>query len=157
MDILVLGIGQSMRGDDAAGLEVVRQWQARYPGSADRVKVEFSELPGLALLDSLAGMNAAILVDAVHSSASVGTVLRLGPDELASFTPETAPSHGWGLAETLHFGFSIYPWLGKCRITLIGIVGRDFGLGAGIGSEVAIAILKAGEMVETEIQALNNK
>jgi hydrogenase maturation protease len=156
MNIIVLGIGQSMRGDDAAGLEVVRLWQERYLSSADRVKVEFSELPGLALLDSLAGKDAAILVDAVHSSASVGTVLRLGADELASFTPETAPSHGWGLAETLRFGFSIYPWLGKCRITLIGIVGGDFGLGARISPEVAIAISKAGEMVEREIQALNN-
>jgi hypothetical protein len=30
-------------------------------------------------------------------------------------------------------------------------------LGAGISPEVAIAILKAGELVETEIQALKNK
>jgi hydrogenase maturation protease len=156
MDILVLGIGQSLRGDDAAGQEAVRHWQARYPVSADSVRVEYSELPGLDLLDSLAGMDVAILVDAVHSSASIGTVLRLGVDELASFSPQTAPSHGWGVAETLHFGFSFYPWLRKCRITLIGIVCRDFGLGAGISPEVAIAILKAGEMVEKEIQAIIN-
>jgi hydrogenase maturation protease len=155
MNILVLGIGQSMRGDDAAGLEAVQQWQARYPTSADRVNVEFSELPGLTLLDLLAGMDAAILVDAVHSSMSVGTVLRLGPDELESFSPETTPSHGWGVAETLHIGFSLYPWLRKCKITLIGIVGGNFGFGAGIKPELAAGIKKAGEMVEGEIQALN--
>ncbi len=146
-----------MRGDDAAGLETVQQWKTSCPTSADRVRVEFSELPGLALLDLLTGMDAAILVDAVHSSTLVGTILRLGPDELASFIPETAPSHAWGVAETLHFGFSIYPWLRKCRITLIGIVGRNFGLGAGISPEVATAITEAGEMIEKEIHTLNNK
>jgi hydrogenase maturation protease len=145
-----------MRGDDAAGLEIVQQWHMSYPTSAERVRVEFSELPGLALLDLLTGMDAAILVDAVHSSKLVGTILHLGSDELASFIPETAPSHTWGVAETLHIGFSIYPWLRKCRITLIGIVGRNFGLGAGISPEVATAIPQAGEIIEKEIHALNN-
>ena len=81
-------------------------------------------------------MDAAVLVDAVRSSASAGTVIRLGPHELAGFTPESASSHGWGVAETLHLGYSLYPWLAECKITLFGIVGRDFELGAGLSPEV---------------------
>ncbi len=34
MKIAVIGIGQSLRGDDAAGLEAVRQWQEKYPKTA---------------------------------------------------------------------------------------------------------------------------
>ena len=52
-----------MRGDDAAGLETVRMWQAQHPDTASRVKVEFSELPGLDILDLLEGVEAAIIVD----------------------------------------------------------------------------------------------
>jgi hypothetical protein len=50
MNILVLGIGQSLRGDDAAGLEAVCLWQQTHPLTAQKVQVEFTELPGLGLL-----------------------------------------------------------------------------------------------------------
>jgi hydrogenase maturation protease len=153
MNILVLGIGQSMRGDDAAGLETVRQWQSRFPLTASRVKVKLSEMPGIALIDLLAGMDAAILVDAVRSSSPAGTVIRLGPKELSSFTPDTASSHGWGVAETLHLGFSIYPWLAKCELTLFGIVGSDYDFGSGLTPEIKTAVVKVVELLEDEIQS----
>jgi hydrogenase maturation protease len=152
MNILVLGIGQSLRRDDSAGLEVVRIWQAQYPLTAEKVKVETTELPGLALLDSLFLVDAAILVDAVQSSAPLGTVICLGTHELSSFTNNSAPSHGWGVAETLHLGISLYPSLAKSQITLLGIVARDFGMGEGLSLEVHAAIPKVVEMVESEIQ-----
>jgi hydrogenase maturation protease len=152
MNIFVLGIGQSFRGDDAAGLEAVHLWQAQHPESAARVNVEFSESPGLELLDWLTGMDVAIVVDAIRWSANAGTVIRLGSNELASFTHDTASSHGWGLAETLHLGISLYPYLVKCRITLFGIVGKDFRLGAGLSPEVQAAMSKVVGMVESEIR-----
>ncbi len=48
--VAVIGIGQSLRGDDAAGLIAVRQWQEKYPQTASRpeVRIETDELPGLA-------------------------------------------------------------------------------------------------------------
>jgi hydrogenase maturation protease len=153
MNILVLGIGQTMRGDDAAGLETVRQWQSRFPLTASQVRVELSEMPGIALIDSLVGMDAAILVDAVRSSSPAGTVIRMGPEELASFTQGTASSHGWGVAETLHLGFSLYPWLAKCEIFLFGIVGSEYDLGTGLTLEVKNAVIKVVDVLEGEIQS----
>ncbi len=152
MNILILGIGQSLRRDDAAGLEVVRLWQARHPDSASQVQVELSELPDLALLDLLEGMDAAILVDMVQSSASAGTVIRLGPDELTSFTPDARSAHGWGVTETLRLGRSLVPSLAKCRVTLIGITGKDFSVGVGLSHEVRTALEAAAELVEREFQ-----
>jgi len=119
--ILVIGIGQSLRGDDAAGLGAVRLWQDKFPISAARVHLELSELPGLGLLDLLEGMDAAIIVDTVHSVAPPGTLHHLGPDDLASFTANAGSAHGWGVAETLQLGRTLYPSLAGCRITLIGI------------------------------------
>jgi hydrogenase maturation protease len=152
MNILILGLGQSLRGDDDAGLEAVRLWQSKYPGTVRKVKVELSELPGLGLLDFMQGMDAAILVDAVQSPNPAGTIIRLGPDELAGFTPGTGSAHGLGVAETLQMGRSINPSLGKCRVILIGIVGRNFGMGAGLSPEVRAALKNAVNMIEIEIQ-----
>ncbi|MCK7527480.1 MAG: hypothetical protein MZV64_62685 [Ignavibacteriales bacterium] len=58
--VAVIGIGQSLRGDDAAGLEAVRQWREKFPETASRleVQVEAGELPGLALLDVLNDVDA---------------------------------------------------------------------------------------------------
>jgi hydrogenase maturation protease len=152
MNILVLGIGQSLRGDDAAGLEAVRLWHQTYPKTVKKVQVEFSELPGLSLLDRLDGVDAAILVDALHTAADPGTLHRLDPDELAAFTTDAQSAHGWGVAETLALGRSLYPGLTQCRITLIGIVGNRFGLGTGLDPAVQAALPRAADLIETEIQ-----
>ncbi len=154
MRILVLGLGQSLRGDDAAGLEAVRRWQEKYPQTAKLVRVETSELPGLGLLDLLNGVDAAILVDAVQSAAPAGTLLRVGPDDLASFAPDAQSAHGWGVAETLQLGRSIYPWLEAVHVTLIGIVGEQFEIGAGLSPRVRAALDGAAAMIESEVRSL---
>jgi len=151
MRIVVIGIGQSLRGDDAAGLEAVRLWQAKYPGTAGGVRVELTELPGLGLLDLLAGAEAAILVDAVQADPPAGKLLRIGPEELASFTTDTQSAHGWGVAETLILGRSMDPGLAQIRVTPIGIVGRDFSMGSGLSPEVKEALPRAAEIIEVEV------
>jgi hydrogenase maturation protease len=150
--IAVIGIGQSLRGDDAAGLEIVGSWQAEFPLTAQKVQVELSELPGLALLDRLDGMEAAILVDAVHSSDAPGTLYRLGPEELAAFSTDAQSAHGWGVAETLALGRSLYPELAKCRVCLIGIVGGQFDMGNGLSTAIQASLQEAASMIEKEVQ-----
>ncbi len=154
MKVAVIGIGQSLRGDDAAGLEAVRLWQEKYPQSAARVRIELAELPGLGLLDLLEGIDAAILVDAVHSSAAPGTLIRIGPEDLALFTPEAGSAHGWGVAETLQLGRSLYPTLASRCITLIGIVGKQFDLGAGLSQSVQEALPAACCLLDQEVCTL---
>jgi hydrogenase maturation protease len=153
MKILLLGIGQALRGGDGAGLEAVQMWQTHHPEGAAQVQVEFAELPGLELLGLLDGREAAIIVDAVQSNSSSGEVIRLGPDELAGFTPEAGSAHGLGVAETLQLGKSLYPSLAECQITLIGITGAQFNLGAGLSPEVRSAMKNAADVIDSEIQS----
>ncbi len=154
INIVVIGIGQSMRGDDGAGPEAVRCWQEKYPGTADRLRVEIAELPGLGLLDLLAGADAAVIVDAVRAEAvTPGSVLRLGPEEVAAFTPDSQSAHGWGAAEALSLGRRLDPSLADCRVTLIGLVGRDFALGAGLSPEVRVALDEAAERIQSEVRS----
>jgi len=153
MTILVIGIGQNLRGDDAAGLEAVRRWQANYPETASRpkVRVEMCELPGLGLLSLLYGMKSTLIVDAVQASAPPGTLLHITPTELASFTAGTRSAHGWGVAETLELGRSLNPSLAGCEITLLGIVIGQVEMGTGLSPEVEANLDKAAERINTEV------
>ncbi len=155
MDIVVIGIGQSLRGDDGAGLAAVRRWQEAFPATARRVRVETAELPGLGLLDLLAGARAAVLVDAVRAdSLAPGAVLRLDPEEAAAFAPGAGSAHGWGAAETLALGRALDPSLAACRIRLIGVVGADFATGAGLSPQVRAALEAAAAAIEEEVGRL---
>jgi hydrogenase maturation protease len=148
MNILVVGIGQSLRGDDAAGLEAVSRWQQQYPQGAEKVRVELCELPGLALLDMLEGMDAAVLVDALHDpGVTPGMLLQLEMDELAAFNSADRSAHGWGVAETLTLGLSLHPELAHCRIHLIGIAGAQFDLGAAISPQVQASLDEAARSI----------
>jgi len=154
--IIVIGIGQSLRGDDAAGPRAVCLWQKSFPETAalPEVRVETLELPGLVLLDFLDGMEAAILVDAIQGSASPGRLHRLHIGDALSFTPDARSAHGWGVAETLQLGRVLYPSLSKCRLVMIGLEGKDFAMGAGLSPEVEAALPEAAEAIQREVGAL---
>ncbi len=156
MEILVLGVGQSLRGDDAAGLEAVRRWREKYSETAARpgVRTETSELPGLGLLDLIEGSDAVLLVDAVHASAPAGALHRLDPDNLAAFTLGAGSAHGWGVAESLQLGLSVNPSLANCRIILLGIEVGQVEIGASLSPQVEAAMETAVEAIEQEIHKL---
>ncbi len=69
------------------GWKLCGLWQETYPETAKKVNVILAELPGLGLLDLLDGMEAAILVDAVHGRPPAGTLHHIRPEKLNSFTP----------------------------------------------------------------------
>ena len=152
--VAVIGIGQSLRGDDAAGLEAVRQWKEKFPETASRpeVRVEASELPGLALLDMLEDVDAAILVDAVQSSALPGTVHRLSENDLLTFTSDAKSAHGWGVAETLVMGKQLNRI--NIPVRLIGIEAEQVTLGAGISEAVKDGIPVACDAIQEEIKSI---
>ncbi|MGA7192431.1 MAG: hydrogenase maturation protease [Anaerolineales bacterium] len=159
MKIAVIGIGQSLRGDDAAGLDAVRHWQEQYPETASRpeVRVEASELPGLALIDLLNDTDAAVIVDAVQSSAKAGTIHCLNSDDLSAFTPDAQSAHGWGVAETLQLGCQLYPTLKNLPVRLIGIEAEQVELGKGLSKNITEAMPDLCLAIENEVQTFLQK
>jgi len=155
-EVLVVGIGQSLCGDDAAGLQAVRLWKAAFPETASMsgVHVETLELPGLALLDHLLGARAAVLVDAVHDDRPPGSIRLLGLDDVISFTCEAKSAHGWGVAETLKLGLSIHPRLQECRLVLVGISGTNFAPGSRIEAKVEEALTTAADTIQHQVLRL---
>jgi len=151
--IKIIGIGQSLRGDDAAGLEAVRLWQETYRSTQARlaVQVELVELPGVSLLNLLEGSQAAILVDAIRSDARPGTIQVLSEKQLAVFTQGSGSAHGWGVAETLSLGRQLLPSSMPEKLVLIGIEASQLRLGEALSPEVNSALPEAARLIEQHV------
>ena len=156
MNVVVIAIGQSLRGDDAVGLEAVRLWSESYPATAARpdVRVEFGGLPGLGLLDLLGGAGAALIVDAVRSNSTAGTIHRLNPDELSAFDSGAQSAHGFGVAETLALASQLELPIQHVSIRIIGIEAGQMDLGAALSPAVSAILPSAAAAIETELQTL---
>jgi hydrogenase maturation protease len=153
--IKVIGIGQSLRGDDGAGLAAVRLWNEIYPHQRDRqnIHVELAELPGVSLLGLLEGATLAILVDAVSSGALPGTVHQLAEDQLDTFGDSSASAHGWGVAETLLLGRNLFPSQMPRKLILIGIEAGQLSLGEQLSPAVEASIPEVARLIEQCISA----
>jgi hydrogenase maturation protease len=153
MHLVVVGIGQSFRGDDGAGLAAVETWRKSYSSAQDpRMRIELTELPGLALLDLLADAQAAIIVDAIKSGRTPGTILLLNQDDLAAFGKGSRSAHGWGVAETLTLGKQLEPEKLPVRLSMIAIEAGGLELGHGLSQEVQNALPHAAHLIEEQVQ-----
>jgi hydrogenase maturation protease len=156
--IKIIGIGQSLRGDDAAGLAAVRLWQETYHVTQPNVQVELAELPGIGLLSLLEGASVAILVDAVHSGSRVGTVHVLAENQFEIFIDGAGSAHGWGVAETLSLGRKLMPSAVPEHLILIGIEAGQLNLGEALSPEVESALPEVARLIEhyVSIDPLNH-
>jgi hydrogenase maturation protease len=145
--IKVIGIGQSLRGDDASGLYAVLLWQETYEHVAHRphVQVELAELPGIGMLNLLEGVSCAILVDAVRSGAKVGTIHLLTPDQLESFGAGAGSAHGWG---DRGLAWSRLVPESMPEIWIVGIEAGVLTLGQKLSPEVEMALPEAAHLIE---------
>jgi hydrogenase maturation protease len=154
--LIIIGIGQTMRGDDSVGMCVVKDWEQQYPETAAHVlvSISFQPLPGLGLLDQLSGYETAILVDAVLGGPRIspGSLLYLGPEDLASFTRGTGSAHGWGVAESLKLAETLKRKDIPEQITILGVGGQQVDIGADLSPEVADALPDAVEALNRLVQ-----
>lgn len=153
MHLVVVGIGQSFRGDDGAGLAAIEYWRKSYKSAQDpRIRIELTELPGLALLDLLANTQAAVVVDALKSGSTPGTIRLLNQDELAAFGKGAGSAHGWGVAETLALGKQLEPEKLPDRFAIIAIESGGLELGPQLSQEVQNVLPLAASLIEEQVQ-----
>ena len=138
-----------MRGDDEIGLELVKRWMEKHAGDfpAGTIEAEILESPGINLLGAIAGLDAAVLVDAVQSGAPAGRVIKFSEGDLDVFGDGSGSVHGWGAAETLSLGRQLVPEDLPTVIILIGVEAVVFELGEGLSPAVQAAIPKALQMI----------
>lgn len=153
--IKIIGIGQSLRGDDAAGISAVQLWIDTFHAASlpQGVQVELAELPGIGLLNILEGARFAILVDAMRSGGRAGAIHLLTQDQLESFKGGSGSAHGWGAAETISLGRQLFPSNLPTELILIGIEASQFELGEKLSPDVASSLPEVARMIEQYIIA----
>ena len=149
--VVVIGVGNALRGDDAAGLEVARRLRALDDGG--RLKVHAYEGEGLGLLDLWAGADAVVVIDAMRSGANPGEIRRIDATPAAvQLPPPPSSSHAVGVAEAIELGRA----LGTLPATVIvyAIEGEEFQTGSQPTAAVARAVESAAQSVRREALAL---
>ncbi len=154
-EIVIVGLGQTLRGDDAVGLEAVRLWERSYPATAGQswLRVEYAESPGLTLLSLLEGADVALLVDAVQSGAPPGTLHFLDEADWSAFLQGAASAHGWGVAETLAIGRQSGVVDLPARIVLLGIEIGQVEVGADLSPALRETLPRVAHEIEHWIQS----
>jgi hydrogenase maturation protease len=149
--VVVIGVGNALRGDDAAGLVVARRL-ADLDGLTG-IEVRSHEGEGTALFGLWDGADAVVVVDTVRSGAAPGTIHRVD----ASSTPVPVPlrrasSHAVGLADAIELARA----LGRLPRTVVvcGVEGGSFDTGDGLSDAVARSTERLVDAVHREALAL---
>jgi hydrogenase maturation protease len=130
--VIVIGVGNSWRGDDAAGLAVAERLRGA-------VEVVEHEGDGAALLAEWRDRDHVVVVDAAASDAAPGSVRRF--DANAGPLPARllrSSTHAFGVADAVELARAL-----AClprRLEVYAIEGADFSAGAALSPPVAEAV-----------------
>ncbi len=124
MKTLVLGIGNTILGDDGVGVETVKAIAERI--SDDNVDILDTPYDGLNLFDFIRDYERLIVIDAVLTQNSeAGKVYRLTPDALPPPSASGAASHNLNLATTLELGNRLFPGEMPREVTIFTVAIDD--------------------------------
>jgi hydrogenase maturation protease len=144
--VLVIGCGNTDRGDDAAGILVAR----RLRESGVRVREHSGD--GLALIDTWSQAEYVIVVDTVLSGSPPGTISGcLGADAVLPRSACTS-SHAFDVASAVELARAIDRLPGSLKI--YGIEGAAFESGTEPQPAVLAAVERVAGLVLAEVQRL---
>jgi hydrogenase maturation protease len=150
--VLVIGVGNELRGDDAAGIAVARRLRDGPPAEID---VELEQNDPTALIERWRGRDAVVLVDAVASGAKPGAIsrLELSNHPIRKRLHGSSSSHAVGLDEAVELARALRQL--PSRVVAYVVQGRRFEAGAGLSPEVAAVIPALADRVLDEARALD--
>lgn len=150
--IMVIGVGNRFRGDDAAGLIAADRLRA---ASLPRVTVSAFLGDAAALIEQWQDAESVVIIDAVVSGAPPGTIHCVAVSEKT--LPEdiaTTSTHSFGLRQAVELART----LGRLpqQLTVVGIEGASFepgtGLSAAVSDAMNDAVTKVRELLKRRAQ-----
>lgn len=151
VELLVLGLGNPLLGDDGAGLLLLSELQRDASGWAGRVEFLDGGTQGLMLLGRVSGHSALLILDAVALGSAPGTVHVLrGWAALGLGSHHAQSAHEGNAAELL----AAATLLGECpeRICVVGIEPANLRSGIVLSEAVQAALPKAVRMAREVVE-----
>ncbi len=149
--ILIIGIGNTFRGDDSAGILSARILKGQIP---EGVTVMERRGEGLDLLDAWEGFSTVILIDAIKANAEPGTIRSFDLSKCELPKEVGCSTHTVSLADLIELGRELnqVPKI----LMLFGVVGEQFGVGEKMSLSVEEALPKLVSEVQNVIRRLHN-
>jgi hydrogenase maturation protease len=146
--ILILGLGNPLRGDDGVGPRVIEELNRHE--LPEEVKALDAGSGGLDLLHLLEGRERAVIVDAADVGRKPGRFVRFTPDE-AHFvgTQDVTSLHNAGLVEVLALADAVGQPLPE--LVIFGVQPARVGWGEGLSEAVEAALPALVDAVLEEI------
>ena len=148
LSVLILGLGNPLRGDDGIGLRVIEALNRR--GLPEGAAALDAGTGGLDLLQILEGWERAIIIDAADVGREPGQFVRFTPDEARFVGSQDAMSpHNAGLAEVLALADAVGQPLPE--MVIFGVQPARIGWGEGLSKAVEATLPALVDAVFDEI------
>jgi hydrogenase maturation protease len=100
IEVLVLGVGNDMMGDEGIGVRVVRELKNSYEFSS-AVEIADGGVGGLSLLPLIRSAEEVVIVDAVDAEAKPGSIFMFNTEELEVDKQAKMTMHDTGILEVI--------------------------------------------------------
>lgn len=134
MRAVVLGIGNTILTDEAAGVRAVEMLEQRYRVPAN-VQVIDGGTSGMEMIEDLSNLDFLIVIDVVKTGAAPGTVVKIAGDEIPVFFRHKLSPHQIGLPDVLA-SLELLDSMPK-EIVVLGVEPISLALGMEMTSTVA--------------------
>jgi hydrogenase maturation protease len=149
--ILLLGLGNELRGDDALGPALVRAMRDEY-AFPRCVEVEALGTPGIDLLPHILDRGAVVVVDAVDAPGEPGSVVVHRLEAAGARVRPRVEHHGLSLFEAVELARRLRR--APSEVVLIGAVPERLEPGAGLSDAVHSALPELQAAVLAELKRL---
>ena len=150
MRILVLGIGNVLMNDDAAGVRVVQALAEKYSFPEEVTLLDGGTL-GLDLLPELEGVDRLLVVDAVETGGATGSLVRLSGKDIPLTLATKVSPHQVALRDLLLVaglqGHAV------AEMVLWGVQPGSIDMALEMSPEVAAAVIVLQDKVLQELAA----
>ena len=150
MRAVVLGIGNTILTDEAAGVRAVELLEQRYR-VPDNVLVIDGGTSGMEMIEDLSNLDFLIVIDVVKTGAAQGTVVKIAGDEIPVFFRRKLSPHQIALPDVLA-SLELLDAMPK-EIIVLGVEPISLELGMEMTDTVAAKVPLLVEMAVMELRA----
>ena len=155
-DLAIVGVGNPLMGDDGVGPTVVERLEDSPAGSAAGVRLMDAGTTGFLALEGMSGAERAVVVDAVQTGETPGTIheYRCVDGNFETDIPEMT-MHDVSFTEAMVAGRDVYDLPDEIRI--LGVEPADVSIGDELSEAVEEAADELIELLTDRIDDTNAK